>query len=122
MRKSLAAALLAGAALLGMSVAGTAQAATPDGRGGTCQVHASGTKGYLSLTEHVDTNTCDVPVRAWVLCHGFYPLNLTYWSQEGSPISGMGDIYVQCGGGTVVQGGYEYQPTYGGAWVSVTNT
>jgi hypothetical protein len=124
MRKSFVAALVAGTALLGMSAVGTAQAATvtPDGRGGTCQIHASGKKGIESLTEHVDTNTCDVPVAAWVECHGLWPLNGTYWSQQGSSISGMGDIFVECGGGTVVFGGYTYQPTYNGAWVSVQNT
>lgn len=112
--------LLAGivVAAAGIGMATPAHAAY----GGGCDLQVSGTKGIMSLTEHVTSNTCDQPVKAWVLCQPYAPFTYPGFVY-GAPITSTGEIYVQCGATSyVVEGGYDYQPTYGSAWVRIQNT
>ena len=107
----------AAAALSVVVVANPAHAAY----GGGCDLEVHGTKGNISLTEHVTSDTCEQPVAAWALCQPYLPMS---WPSinTGASITKTGDIWVGCTAGYVVEGGYTYQPTYGSAWVRVQNT
>lgn len=105
-----------GIVLIGSLLASPAEA-TPSSYGGGCTIHGYGTPGTISMTVHIDTNTCDLPVKAWAHWNGPGWVSGTEFS---GTIYTTGTIKVEVSlVESIDHGGYAYQAYYGAPWTSV---